>query len=72
MAETINLDGKEYALEDLSEAARGVFTSLQFTTERLQELVNTQALLIRARNSYIDGLKKEMLSDKAGFLFGSD
>ena len=72
MAETINLDGKEYAFEDLSEAARGVFTSLQFTTERLQELVNTQALLIRARNSYIDGLKKEMLSDKAGFLFGSD
>jgi hypothetical protein len=72
MAEVINLDGKEYAIEELSEKARGVFTALQFTTERLQELVNTQALLIRARNSYIDGIKKEMLSDKAGFLFGSD
>jgi len=27
------------------------------------------ALLQRAKNSYMDSLTKEMLSDKAGFLF---
>jgi len=29
-------------------------------------------LLRRAKNSYVDSIKQEMIADKAGFLFGDD
>jgi len=69
MVQKINLDGKEYELESLTETARASLQLLQFTDKRLQELRNISAILIRAKNSYIQGLKAEMLSQKSGFLF---
>ena len=56
----------------MSDSARAQLASLQFVDEKLKELTNMQALLQRAKNSYVDGLKREMISDKAGFLFGDD
>ena len=72
MAQKLKLDDKEYDVSDLSENARAQLTSLQFVEEKLKELTNMQALLQRAKNSYVEGLKKEMISNKAGLLFGDD
>ena len=72
MAKKIKLDGKEYETENLSETAKSQLASLQFVTQRLQELTNMQAILQRAKNSYIDSLKQEMIADKAWFLLGDD
>tara|TARA_B100000575_G_C22773188_1_gene459000 strand:+ start:360 stop:578 length:219 start_codon:yes stop_codon:yes gene_type:complete len=72
MVQKIKLNDKEFEVEDLSEKARGTLSMLQFSTNRIQELENMQALLQRARNSYVDSLKKEVLSDKAGLLFGDE
>jgi hypothetical protein len=72
MGQKIKLEDKEYDVENLSEAGKSNLWSLNFVAERIQELNNYQALLQRAKNSYVKSLKKEMLSDKAGFLFGDN
>jgi len=69
MANKIKLGDEEYSFEDLSDVAKSTLTSYQFADLKLKELNNMLALLQRAKNSYMDSLKKEMLSDKAGFLF---
>ena len=68
MDQKIKIDDKEYDIENLSDQGKATLISLQFVTERIQELNNMQALLQRAKNSYVESLKKEMLSSKAGFL----
>lgn len=68
----IELEMKADRLNDigkLSEVARPIFTSLKFATTRVNEIEGNLALLRRAKRSYVDSLKKEILSDKAGFLF---
>lgn len=72
MATKIELDGTEYNLDELSETARATIVSLQFTMTRLKELNNMQALLQRAKNSYGEELKMEMLSKKSGFYFDDE
>lgn len=72
MNQKIKLDDNEYDVENLSDHAKAALASMQFATKRLKELHDMIALLQRARVSYIESLKKEMLSDKAGFLFGED
>jgi hypothetical protein len=72
MVQKIKLDDNEYNVENLSDQAKAALASLQFATARIQELNNMQALLQRAKNSYVDSLKKEMLSSKSGFLFDDD
>ena len=69
MSKKFKLDDKEYEIDNLSDASKKTLLSLQFTAQRLQELNNMKALLQRAKNSYLDSLKKEMLSNKAGYLF---
>ena len=69
MGQKFKLEDTEYEVESLSDQAKHTLVSLQFSTARLKELTNMHALLQRAKNSYIDNLKKEMLTDKAGFLF---
>ena len=72
MGQKIKLDDKEYDVENLTDKAKAALALLQFATTRIQELTNMQALLQRAKNSYVDSLKKEMLSNKSGFMFGDD
>lgn len=67
MGEKLQLDGKEYELDDTNESVKAKLASIQFVTEKIQELNNMQALLNRAKNSYIESLKNEMISKKAGF-----
>ena len=66
---TFKLDDKEYSVETLSEAGKSELTLLKFATERFKELHNQKALLQRAKQSYLDSLKREVIADKAGFLF---
>lgn len=72
MPQKIKLDEKEYVVDNLSDHAKATLDSLKFVTTRMQELSNMQVLMQRAKNSYVDSLKQELLSSKAGFQFGDD
>ena len=72
MGGTVKLGDTEYEVDDLSEPARAALASMQFADKQMLELNNMKSILQRAKNSYIDSLKKEMLSNKAGILFGDD
>ena len=72
MGQKIRLDDVEYEVENLSDKAKATLTSLKFATIRMQELNNMQALLQRAKKSYVESLKQDMLSSKSGFLFEDD
>lgn len=72
MGQKFKFGGDSYDTDDLSDNGKATLASLEFTKTRVQELTNMQALLRRAKNSYVDSLKKEMLSNKAGFLFDED
>ncbi len=72
MNQRIKLDDKEYDVENLSDHAQATLASMEFATKRVQELTNMQAILQRAKISYIEGLKREVLSNKAGFLFSEE
>ena len=72
MTQKIKLGDKEYDVDNLSDEAKTRIKLLQYTIERIQELNNMQKLLQRAKIGYIDSIKKEMLSEKSGFLFGDE
>jgi len=72
MGQKIKIDGAEYDVDELSDEARKHLIALQFATSKIQELTNMQALLTRAKNSYMESIKKEILSEKAGFLLSDD
>ena len=72
MVQKIKLDDREYEVENLSDRAKATLGSLQFATTKMQELVNMKALLQRAKNSYAESLKREVLSRKSGFNFLED
>jgi hypothetical protein len=72
VGQKIKLGGKDYEVDNLSDQVKTALASLQFATTRLQELDNMQAVLQRAKNSYVESLKKEMLSSKAGAFFEDD
>jgi hypothetical protein len=72
MGQKIKIDDTEYDVDKISDEARKHLIALQFTTSKLQEFKNMQALLTRAKNSYMETIKKEILSEKAGFLFNDD
>ena len=72
MPTKINLDGKEFNIDRLSDHSKGVVALLQFSDQRIVELTNMKALLQRAKNSYAESLRKEIISDKAGLMLGDD
>ena len=72
MVRKIKLDDKEYDIENLSSQAQTALALLQFSTERMKELSDLQAVLNRAKNSYLESLKREVLSSKSGFLLDDD
>ena len=72
MGQKIKLDDREYEVKDLSDQAKITLASLHFATTKMQELINMQALLQRAKKSYAKSLKQEVLFSKGGFNFGED
>ena len=72
MGQKIKVEDTEYDADNLSDQGREIFLLLKFATTRVKELNNMQALLQRAKNSYVESLKQEMLSHKAGLLLEND
>ena len=72
MVKKIMFDNTEYDYAQLSENAKVALTSLKFSENRINELSNIHAILQRAKKSYIESLKKEMISDKAGLMLEDD
>jgi hypothetical protein len=68
MGEKIQLDGKGYDTDQLSEVGLSSLAMLRFAVAREKEATNNLALFQRAKSSYIRSLKTEMISSKAGFL----
>jgi uncharacterized protein YaaN involved in tellurite resistance len=72
MGQKIQLDGKEYDVDEISSKAADIVGKLRFTDAKLTEFNNMVALLTRAKRSYMQHLKKEMLATKAGYLLEDD
>jgi hypothetical protein len=62
-------DGAAFDPARLSPEGRALYDRLRFIEGRLQELVNMQALLTKARNAYITDLKLEMVQGRTGLRF---
>tara|TARA_B100000902_G_C26887522_1_gene705706 strand:+ start:323 stop:514 length:192 start_codon:yes stop_codon:yes gene_type:complete len=60
---TINIDGKDYDLDDLNEAAKSQLMSLQFVQGELKRLESQMAVHRTAAQAYSVALKNE-LEDK--------
>ena len=56
----INIDGKEYALSELSDNARAQVANLQFVDAQIQQLNNEWAVSDTARIGYTNALKAEL------------
>ena len=60
--QTITIDGKEYALDSLSEAAKAQMTNLRVVDQEISRLQQQQAIAQTARNAYANALKAELPS----------
>ena len=69
MAQKIKIDNYEYDIDNLSDTAQKVVEQLLGLDRVINEKNNMSALLVRAKKAYIEDLKSEMLSQKAGFDF---
>lgn len=68
MAQKVKIGEDEYDVDNISDTAKATLKSLQFVVSRIEELTNMRAVLQRAKNSYGESLKNEILSQKAGFI----
>jgi len=57
---TITIDGKEYDLESLSDAAKAQMQSIQVVDRKIAEAQADLAILQTARNAYANNLKTEL------------
>ena len=69
MAQKINIDNREYDVDNLSDVAMKFFEKLRGLDTAINEKKNLSAVLLKAKKAYIADLKSEMLSRKAGFDF---
>jgi hypothetical protein len=60
--QTITIDGKEYAPEDLSENAKAQLTNLRVVDQEISRLQQQQSIAQTARNAYANALKAELPS----------
>ena len=71
MTGTVRIDGEDHDLSSLTEEAKAQLAMIQFGDARIAELKNMQALLTRAKKSYIDGLEREIIKARTGVDFSS-
>ena len=72
MGRKFRLDGVDYDVDSLSSSGQDTLASLEFVTDRIAILSNMQSVLSRAKNSYLESLKQEIISNKAGFILDSN
>jgi cell division protein ZapA (FtsZ GTPase activity inhibitor) len=58
--ETITVDDKEYKLSEISEAAKGQISNVQFVDQQIRQLKNEWAVADTARLGYRAALKGEL------------
>jgi len=56
----INIDGKEYELEDMSDKAKELLANVQFVDSQIQQLNNEWAVSDTARIGYARALNAEL------------
>ena len=59
--QTIPIDGVDYKIADMSDAAKAQFTNIQFVDAQIQQLKNEWAVADTARLGYSSALKGEFL-----------
>ena len=69
MADKISIDGVEHEISDLDEISKKLVISISKVDEKIHDNANLIAVLTRAKNSYMEELKRKALADKAGFDF---
>ncbi|MEO5343725.1 MAG: DUF6447 family protein [Gammaproteobacteria bacterium SHHR-1] len=57
---TLTLDGKEYKMADLSDAAKAQVQNIQLTDAEIQRLNTQLAIAQTARNTYLQILQTEL------------
>jgi hypothetical protein len=57
---TINIDGEEHKLNDLSDAARSQLTNMQAVDKQIADIQQQIAIMQTARNAYATALKGEI------------
>jgi len=60
---TIKVDGNEYILDELSDAAKAQLGSLQLTDQEIVRLQQQLAIAKTARNAYAQALNAELPKD---------
>ena len=60
----ITIEGKDYKLDDLSDAAKAQVSNIQFVDAQLQQLSNELAISDTARIGYTNALRSEVQSIK--------
>jgi len=61
--QSITIDGKKYALNDLSDAAKAQVANIRYVEREIEEAKNRLAVLQAARQFYSQTLAKELPSD---------
>ena len=62
--QTITVDGADYKLADMSDAANAQLANIQFVDAQIQQLRNEWAVADTARLGYSGALKGELLRSK--------
>ena len=60
----VTIDGKEYAVEDLSEKAKQDLVSMQLVDQKIAQNQQELAILQTARNAYAKSLAEQLPVDK--------
>lgn len=71
MTRKLRIDGIEFDPAQLSPELRAKVKLILFADARLKELANTKALMVRARQSYIDSLQREIIKSRSGVDFST-
>lgn len=66
MVNKLVLDNVEYALNDQNQSVKSLVLKLDNTDKEIQEKTNLYAVFTRAKNSYVQELKREMIAGKSG------
>lgn len=64
MSNNVNIDGKDYPVGLLSDAAKNHLLNLQLVDKKIIEAQQELAILQTARNAYAAELKKELPGDE--------
>jgi len=64
--QTINIDGVDYDLSDLSDNAKAQLVNIQFVDAQIQQLNNEWAVADTARIGYTNALKAEIAKIETG------